>query len=458
MGNPRIRLASFLRRWWFLIALSAVGGALAAYLYGSRASPTYEANAQVLVEVSPASVAATPVAELLPTYAELVRSTPVLAFALGATQSHGSVDELRENVRGESNRDTRLIKIRAEDSDRGRAIALANALAVGLQRYVSATQSPPAPGDGVTRRARVRVVDRAASAVRIRPLSPLLLEFGAFAGLFGALAFALVAEARKPRVTDADELVAIGGLPVLGSVNGNSRGGLASPDPTLPPGESASYRRLVTRITAANRDEAPRSLVVVGAGGAEESYMVGVRLALALAQDGQRVVLADFEGNRIGPFFRINERGGENRVVGRAKVLKYRGTILDCFTLRSGTPLVLVLPRLPLRGFSDQEADELVTLLSADADALIIHAPPPSHSRSMLMWARAARATILVVLADHTRRANVTAALQGLEPVGAKLIGAVLQRGRRVTPTTTAPGHARRPEALSAPCRQVEAR
>lgn len=432
MGNPSIRLASFLTRWWALMALAVVGGALAAYVYGSRATPTYEANAQVLVEASPASKGATPVAELLPTYAEIVRSAPVLAFALRATQSPGSVDELRENVRGESAQDTRLIEIRADDTDRTRAIALANALAEGLKWYVSVTRAAPTPGADVTAQPQVQVVDRATSAVRIRPLSPLLLEFGAFAGLFGALAFALVAEARGAKVTDEDDLMETGGLPVLGSVNGaGPRAGPSFFDPSRSSlEEAASYRRLATRISVANREEVPRTLVVVGAERSESSCIVGVKLALVLAQDGQRVVLADFEGDRIRRFFRIDERGGGKQVVSRAKALKYRGTTLDCFTLRSGAPLVLALPRLAPRGFSDQEAEELMTLLSADADVLIIHAPPPSHSRSTLTWARAANATILVVLAEHTRRANVTAARQGLEPVGAKLIGAVLHSGR----------------------------
>jgi polysaccharide biosynthesis transport protein len=431
MGNPSIRLPSFLARWWALMALAAAGGALAAYAYGSRATPTYEANAQVLVEPRPAPEAATPVAELLPTYAEIVRSTPVLAFALRATQSQGSVDELRENVRGESDRNTRLITIRADDSDRSRAIALANALAVGLRWYVSVTRAPPTPGADLTRPPRVQVVDRATSAVRIRPLSPLLLEFGAFAGLFGAVAFALVAEARSAKLTDEDDLMEIGGLPVLGSVNGaGPRAGQSFFDPTRTSlEEAASYRRLATRISVANRKEVPRSLVVVGAERSEGSCTVGVKLALVLAQDGQRVVLADFEGDRIRRFFRIDERGGGKQLVRRAEALNYGGTTLDRFTLRSPAPLVLALPRLAPRGFSDQEAEELLTLLSADADVLIIHAPPPSHSRSTLTWARAARATILVVLAEQTRRANVTAALQGLEPVGAKLIGAVLHSG-----------------------------
>jgi succinoglycan biosynthesis transport protein ExoP len=431
MGNPSIRLASFLTRWWALMALAAAGGALAAYVYGSRATPTYEANAQVLVEASPAPEGASPVGELLPTYAEIVRSTPVLAFALRATQSPGSVDELRENVRGESDQDTRLIEIRADDSDRTRAIALANALAAGLRWYVSVTRAPPTQGADVTRQPRVQVVDGATSAVRIRPLSPLLLEFGAFAGLFGALAFALVAEARSAKVTGEADLMEIRGLPVLGSVNGaRPRAGPSSFDPTRSSlEEAASYRRLATRISVAN-EEIPGSLVVVGAERSEDSCTVGVKLALALAQDGWRVVLADFEGDRIRPFFGIDERGGGNRVVNRAKALKYRGTTLDCFTLRSGAPLVLVLPRLAPRGLSHEEAEELVTLLSVDADLLIIHAPPPSHSRSALTWARAARATVLVVRAEHTKRVNVTAALEGLEPLGAKLLGAVLETGR----------------------------
>ena len=69
-------------------------------------------------------------------------------------------------------------------------------------------------------------------------------------------------------------------------------------------------------------------------------------------------------------------------------------------------------------------------LLSAEADLLIIHAPPPSRSRGALIWARATKATLLVVRTEHTKRADVEAARDGLEPVGTKVIGAVVQGGR----------------------------
>ena len=33
MGNPRVGLASLLRRWWLLILLATAGGALVAYAF-----------------------------------------------------------------------------------------------------------------------------------------------------------------------------------------------------------------------------------------------------------------------------------------------------------------------------------------------------------------------------------------------------------------------------------------
>jgi polysaccharide biosynthesis transport protein len=424
MRNPRIHPASFLRRWWLLIAVAGAGGALVAYLSGTRATPRYEAKAQVLVQAGARESAE------IPTYAEIVRSTPVVAYALRSTGSPLSVEEVRANVRGEADRDTRIITIRAGDTDRSRAIALANALAAGLERYVAAAATTSAAP--VTGRTQIELIEPATSAARVRPLSPLLLEFGALAGVFGALAFALVVEARRSKVTDEGDLVEAGGFPLLGSVNGawpRMRTSLLDPTRSSPE-EWGDYRRLATRIIVASGEAAPRSLVLVGAEGAEASSAVGAKLALTLAQDGQRVVLADFEGDRIRRHFRIDARGGGAQLVKRSAPLTYRGTTLDRFALRSGAPLVLALPRQVPAGLNAEEAENLVKLLSAEADLLIIHAPPPSRSRGALIWARATKATLLVVRTEHTKRADVEAARDGLEPVGTKVIGAVVQGGR----------------------------
>jgi capsular polysaccharide biosynthesis protein len=428
MENPRIRLASFWRRWWALIALGAATGALAAYVYGSRATPTYEADAQVLVEPD-ARGSTAQATQLTPTYAEMASSSPVLAYALQQTRVPGSVDQLRENVRGESDDRTRLIRIRVDDTDSARAVALANGVAAGLRWYVSVTRAPSAPGTRVAPQPQIDVVDPATSAVRVRPLPVLLLGFGSIAGLFGALAFALVGEARSPNVTDEDDLVELGRVPVLGSVNGSRPEAGQAFDATRGSFEVVSYRRLAASISVASR-EALSSLVVAGADRSEASSAVATNLALTLAHEGRRVVLADFEGDRIRGRLRIDERGHGTQAFKRAEPLKYGETIIERFTLRSGTPLSLALPRDVPWGLSHRNAEELVTLLSADSDVLIMHGPSPNDSRSTLTWARAARATVLVVRAEHTRRANLTAALAGLEPVGTKLVGTVLQTER----------------------------
>jgi capsular polysaccharide biosynthesis protein len=427
MENPRIRLASFWRRWWALIALGAAAGALAAYVYGSRATPRYEAEAQVLV--AGGEGATSQAAALLPTYAELVSSTPVLAYARRTTRTPGSLDELRAKIRGESNQDTRLITIRADDPDPARAIALANGLAAGLRRYVSVTPAP-SPGAHTPPTVKIQEVVPASSAARVRPVSSLLLEFGALAGLLGALAFVLVAEVCRPNVTDEDDLTELGGLPVLGSVNGVSRAGTSFPDPAQSSlEESAAYRRLASGIMVASNEDAPRSLVLVGAEGSEASWSVGVKLAFAFAEDGRRVVLVDFEGNQMRRFFRFGKRG-QTAALKRSEPLTACDTTFDRFSVRSGTSLVLALPRGPSPTLSHEAARTLLSRLSGGADLLIVHAPPPSRSRSALTWAQAARGTVLVVREGETPRASVVTALEGLAPAGRKVLGTVLQTRR----------------------------
>ncbi len=432
MADPSIRLPSLLRRWWLPLLLATVGGALVSWAIGSWVSPTYDASAQVLVETPTAAGGTRQAAALTPTYAEMVRSTPVLAYALRSTHVPVSLDRLRQRVRGESNQDTRLVTVRADAPTGREAVALANALSAGLRWYVSTAAVSSTSGTPPTAPPRVRLVDPAKSAARVRPRPALSLAFGAAAGLFAAFAFAFIAEARKPRVSDEDALSALGNLPVLASVNGglppHGRGSLGPNENGTE--EAASYRRLATQIAVANSAQEPPSLLVLGAEDDESSALVASKLALTLAHDGRRVVLADFGGgDRVGRLFGLGEPGTRGKMVKRSTPLECRDVTLDRYALRSGVPFVLALPRRTQGALSSETAEELLGWLSADADILVLHGPPPSRSRGALTWARTARATVLVVRAEHTSRTHVEAALAGLEPAGANLLGAVLQTG-----------------------------
>lgn len=417
MGNPRIRLGLLFRRWWLAVLVATVGGALLAYAFGSRISTTYEANAKVLIG-HPEGLA--------PTYAELVKSSPVLMYALRRVKPDLSLTELRDTVRGESDQDTRIVTVDV-DAARGReAIALANAIAVGLREYASTQPNTATAGVLQNSEPRVEIVDPATSATRIRPRPALLIEFGAFAGLLAGVAFALLAEARTPRVNAEEDLAAAGGPPVLGTLNAGRRAGAFAPAPTIRAGRLAAYRRLVARLALAADTDFPRTLVVVGADGGHDSAKVAVDLGLSLAFDGHRVTVADFEGGGITRFLQMDGRKRGASLFRRSSPVESTGITFDRFTLRAGSGPTLVIPRSRPGDLSVEDADTVVADLSAEADALIVHGPPPTRSRGTLSWAGATVGTFLVVAAGQTRITDLVRAVEALEPLGPKLLGAVL--------------------------------
>ena len=103
------------------------------------------------------------------------------------------------------------------------------------------------------------------------------------------------------------------------------------------------------------------------------------------------------------------------------------GITFDRFRLRAGPALLLAVPRSRPRGLSLEDAETVVSDLSADVDVVIVHGPPPTRSRGALPWARAALGTVLVVGAGQTKRSDLEDAVETLEPIGRKLLGAVLQ-------------------------------
>lgn len=435
MDTWRIGFLATASRWWAVVALATGVGALLAYQYSSRVPPTYEAEAKLLITPTGTELGALQAApELAPTYAELVRSTPVLERALKALDGQLTLEELRENVRGEWDHDTRLVTVRARSRDPAIAVLAANEVARQLDREVSS--QPPASGsEELPLRTKLTIVEPAADADRIRPQSLLLMEFGALAGFFFAVGLALLVDSRRGTVRDEEALTELTGGAVLGSVDGGSLSqpvGRGPAEGAAPEGAD-SYRRLAERVVAAGGEELPRSLLVVGVHRDSGSGTVAANLATALADTGMRVVLADLaeklEAARVlAPDRRDADRAG----LKPHGELHYDRIVLDRFAPTSGRAPLLVLPRGgPPRSLDVLDARGLVDLLVAGADVVVLHAGPPSHSPRSLTLTRAADLTILVVRRGHTRRDTVTSVLESLDLAHATDVATVLQTSRR---------------------------
>jgi capsular polysaccharide biosynthesis protein/Mrp family chromosome partitioning ATPase len=435
MCTAGIGLLPFLRRWSAVVALATVAGGLLAYVHGSLGAPRYEAEAQLVVDATAGVAGVDAAAELAPTYAELVKSSQVLESALRSLGAPLTPDELRASTRGEAERETRLVRIRVRDGDPARTVALANKIAAELVEFVSTgrgeeppTKSPSAGGP------RLRIIEPASAANRIRPQLLLLTEFGALTAFFGALAVAVIVESRRRTLRNAEELADLTPVAVLGSVNGwplsRLLGGRVAFRTRARLEAVEGYRKLARRIAIANGDEVPRSLLVVGAEGAEGSGTVAAKLALVLAGRAGRVTVADFGDGEVARFLRM-WRPTAAMLGTQSRPLRSGDITLDRFQLTSGRPLSLAVPRdSSPRSVRFEAAREVMELLLAEADVLIVHGRPPSSSPDALAWARVVAAAVLVVRPDHTKRASVVSALQGLDLVRTNVVGAVLHTRR----------------------------
>jgi polysaccharide biosynthesis transport protein len=435
MDTWRIGFLATARRWWAVVALATGVGALLAYQYSRSASPTYEAEAMLRVIGPGTELGALRTGpELAPTYAELVRSTPVLQRAVTALTGRLTLAELRENVRGEWDQETRLLTVRARSSDPAVAVDAANELAKSLDREAS-KQPPVATSEEPALQTELTIVEPAAAADRVRPQSLLLMEFGALAGFFFAVALAVLVDSRRGTVRDEEDLTELTPGTVLGSVDG---GPLSRPVGRAlrggPAREGAdSYRRLAGRVVASGGEEVPRSLLVVGAQRGSGSGTVAANLAAALADTGVSVVLADLgEKPEAARLLAPDGRGADGVPVKRDGTLRHDGIVLERYSLPSERAPLLVLPRGgPPRSLGLAGAGALVDLLAAEADVVVVHSGPPPRSPRSLTLARAADVTILVVRRGHTKRDSLASVLESLDLAHATDVATVLQTSRR---------------------------
>ena len=437
MDTWRIGFLATARRWWAVVALATGVGALLAYQYGSSASPTYEAEARLFVTAPGTELGALQTGpQLAPTYAELVRSTPVLQGALDALNRPLTLEELRENVRGEWDQESRLLTVRARSSDPAIAVQAANELAKALDR-VASMQSPASGSEESTPRTELTIVDPASDADRVRPQSLLLMEFGALAGFFFAVALAVLVDSRRGFVRDEEDLTQLTERTVLGSVNGGPLSRPLGPGPGLGEGAARegadSYRRLVERLVTVGGEEVPRRLLVFGAQRDSGSGTVAANLATVLAEGGMRVVLADLaEKVEAARVLAPDGRGPGSTGVKRHGELHYDRIVFDRFAPTSKRAPLLVLPRGgPPTSLDVGDAHGLVDLLVAGADIVVLHAGPPLHSPRSLTLTRATDLTILVVRKGHTKRDSLTSVLGSLELAHATDVATVLQTSRR---------------------------
>jgi len=280
--------------------------------------------------------------------------------------------------------------------------------------------------------ATVTVVTPAArptTPIRPQVMSNTLLA--AVAGAVLAAGVAFLIEYLDDTVKSPEDLQG-SGLGVIGVVHRINHSGRGERLPVFTITQSRSlvaeaYRTLRTNLQFSSLDNPLQSLVVTSAVATEGKTTTAANLAVVLAQSGKRVVLVDADLRRPSAhklFGLSNGAGLTTALVEEPTALNgfLRATEVDNLRLLTAGPV----PPNPQELLGSQRMQDLLHRLERQADIVVLDTPPTLVVADANILAARADGVLMVVNTGHTRRAAVRQAVEGIQQVGANLIGVVL--------------------------------
>ena len=293
---------------------------------------------------------------------------------------------------------------------------------------------------------KVRILDPALIASKVRPNKKINLLLGLFLGLGSGLAYAFGRELMDNTVKAVEQLerkglIVLGIIPDMhqkagGSVKDQSvnpsKGGtdfrrrlITYEDPKSPISES--YRSLRTNITYASADKKIRSLLVSSPQPGEGKSTTTANLAIAFAQLRKKTLLVDADLRKPvqhnvfdlprGPGlseFLIGDVQSATEIIHPTKI--------DNLSIMTAGGL----PPNPSELLGSQRMSALVDQLEHEWDMVLFDSPPIVAVTDASMISGEIDAIAMVVKAGQTDRAAVDRALDTIKNVKAPLIGAIL--------------------------------
>lgn len=194
-------------------------------------------------------------------------------------------------------------------------------------------------------------------------------------------------------------------------------------DPASPAAEA--YRRLRVNLTAAAKAASLHTILMVAAGPDDAKAQAVANLAVSFARVGSRVILADCDLRQPGQhaLFGLDNVAGVTTALSDPRgALPLQATVTPPLRVLTSGPAIAT----PGDAIASPAMAELLARLRAEADIVLLDAPPVTSATDALELARHVDGVLLMANAGHTRREEVQRAKEQLAQVGANLLGAVL--------------------------------
>jgi capsular exopolysaccharide synthesis family protein len=186
-----------------------------------------------------------------------------------------------------------------------------------------------------------------------------------------------------------------------------------------------AYRTLSTNIQFSSLDRDIQTLLVTSVGPDEGKSIVLANLAITMAEGGRRVVIVDCDLRHpsLHQIFGLADQPGlTTMMLNESLAPALQGTSVAGVNLVAAGPL----PPNPAELISSERFSRVLASIVADADVVLVDAPPVSAVADATILATRVDGVLLVVDSGRTRRDNARRATEQLQRVGARLLGAVL--------------------------------
>ncbi|MBA7656081.1 Tyrosine-protein kinase YwqD [subsurface metagenome] len=196
-------------------------------------------------------------------------------------------------------------------------------------------------------------------------------------------------------------------------------------DPLSPISEA--YRTLRINLQFATLGVQLRTLLVTSAGAGEGKSTTLANLAVTVAQTEQSVVVVDCDLRRPGlhKLFGLSNELGLTTMMADDQALDeppLQPTEVDGLRLLASGPL----PPRPPDLLGSRRMDRVIEKLLGEADLVILDAPPIMAATDALVLSTKVDGVLLVASAGTTKREQAQRAVERLNKVNARLVGAVL--------------------------------
>lgn len=358
-------------------------------------------------------------------YTELLKGRTLAQRTVDKLQLDMTADELSAKVTASAKPDTVLIDVKVIDDSPVKARDVANALS---DEFVDMVRELETPKPGATPDARVIVEQRA-----IIPTKPVVpnptrnIGIGAVLGLMMGIGLAILRDVLDNTVNDRETLEQLTGVGLVGNIPLDKER-KTTPAIAFDNDNSAiaeSFRKLRTNLQFLAVDHPPRAIVITSAVPNEGKSTTAINLALALAEDGSKVVLVDGDMRRPSLHRYLDLIGS----VGFSTVLSGAATPAEALQRTKFENLSFLAagstPPNPSELLGSLAAKTTLAELRSEFDFVIVDSSPQLAVTDGAILAANADGVLMVVRHGQTKREQLQRGVGHLHDVGAAILGTI---------------------------------